>query len=207
MDRTRRGVRLLSASLTRGRVLRTDVQPAMAAISGPYRPSNTSANMRVRLLGNSETPAFMAARNTILGLGHCICGTDDPCDIAVAPLLTEKVPEEKLMEPTLGTLIFHPSPLPYGRGAASIKWAYRRSEPITAATWFWADKGLDTGDICEQEIVKIDYALRPRDFYQQHIIPAMLRTLERCLIGIQSGVVRRVPQVEEYSSFDFIEKK
>ena len=49
----------------------------------------------------------------------------------------------------IGTLIFHPSPLPYGRGASSLKWAYRRGEPITAATWLWADSGYDTGDICE----------------------------------------------------------
>ena len=114
----------------------------------------------------------------------------------------EKIPEDELKEPLFGTLIFHPSPLPYGRGASSIKWAYKRHEPITAATWFWADSGFDTGDICEQEIVKIDYDLRPRDFYEQHIIPAMLRTLERCLNGISNGFQRRIPQVEMYATFD-----
>ena len=102
----------------------------------------------------------------------------------------------------MGTLIFHPSPLPYGRGASSIRWAYRRKEPIAAATWFWADNGLDTGDICEQEIIKIDYSLRPREFYEQEIIPAMRRTLERCLNNLQMGIKRRVPQVEKYATFD-----
>jgi len=38
----------------------------------------------------------------------------------------------------------------------------RRKEPITAATWFWATDKLDAGDICEQEIIKIDYNLRPK---------------------------------------------
>ena len=99
-------------------------------------------------------------------------------------------------------MIFHPSPLPYGRGASSIRWAYRRREPITAATWFWADIGLDTGDICEQEIVKIDYDLQPREFYELDIIPAMRRTLERCLNGLQMGIKRRIPQVEKYATFD-----
>ena len=69
-------------------------------------------------------------------------------------------------------------------------------------TCFWADSSLDTGDICEQEIVKIDYNLRPREFYELDIIPAMRRMFERCLNGIQMGVRRRVPQVEKYATFD-----
>ena len=113
-----------------------------------------------------------------------------------------KVSDEELKEANWGTLIFHPSPLPYGRGASSIKWAYKRGEPITAATWFWADSGYDTGDICEQEIVKIDYDAQPRVFYEREIIPAMIRTLGRCLDNIGKGIIRRIPQVEAYSTYD-----
>lgn len=58
------------------------------------------------------------------------------------------------------------------------------------------------GDICEQEIVKIDYNLRPREFYELEIIPAMRRTLERCLNDLQMGIKRRVPQVGKYATFD-----
>lgn len=88
------------------------------------------------------------------------------------------------------------------RGAASIRNAYKRGEPITAATWFWANDRYDAGDICEQEIVAINHFLRPREFYEAHIIPAMGRTLERALIAIERGYIRAVPQVEEYSSYD-----
>lgn len=159
--------------------------------------------MVVKILGSKDTAAYNAAKSIVLSRGCKICSDDCSCyHLAIAPLLTEKIPDEALREPLLGTLIFHPSPLPYGRGASSIKWAYRRHEPITAATWFWADNGYDTGDICEQEVVRIDYELRPRDFYEQHVIPAMQRTLERCLNGIKNGSPRRVPQVHEYSSFD-----
>ena len=135
-----------------------------------------------------------------LSLGHKIVESD--ANLAIAPLLTKKVSNEELSEPLFGTLIFHPSPLPYGRGASAIRWAYRRKEPITAATWFWANDKLDAGDICEQEIVKIDYDLRPRDFYEKHVIPAMCRTLERCLSAVQIGFKRQIPQVEEYASYD-----
>lgn len=53
---------------------------------------------------------------------------DETCffvDVAIAPLLTEKIRGEELAEPKLGTLIFHLSPLPYGRGASSIQWTIR----------------------------------------------------------------------------------
>jgi hypothetical protein len=70
--------------------------------------------------------------------------------------------------------------------------------PITAATWFWATDD----DICEQEIVKIDYNLRPREFYERHIIPTMCRTLERGLTGVEEGLKRRIKQVEEYATYD-----
>lgn len=159
--------------------------------------------MIVRIYGNENTAAYLAAKALTERLGHTVANNSDTfAHVAVAPLLTEILPEAVLHEPVYGTLIFHPSPLPYGRGASAIKYAYKRNEPITAATWFWADAGIDTGDICEQEIVKIDHDLRPRDFYERDIIPAMIRTLERSLENLEKGIVRRVPQVEKYSTYD-----
>ncbi len=159
--------------------------------------------MIVKILGNRDTLAYREAEHTVKALGHAVWDeTYFFADVAIAPLLTEKLDEAALSEPELGTLIFHPSPLPYGRGASSIRWAYRRKEPVTAATWFWADAGLDTGDICEQEIVAIDYSLSPREFYELDIIPAMRRTLERCLNGLSMGIRRRIPQVAKYATFD-----
>lgn len=159
--------------------------------------------MTVRILGEVGTAAHSAARAVVESLGHKVDdGTYFVVDLAIAPFLTRIIPARELEEPLRGTLIFHPSPLPYGRGASAIKWAYRRGEPVTAATWFWADSGLDTGDICEQEIVKIDHSARPRDFYERDVIPAMTRTLTRALIDIALGRIRRVPQVEQHATYD-----
>jgi len=77
-----------------------------------------------------------------------------------------------------------------------------RHEPVTAATWFWANDKLDGGDICQQEIVKIDYGLTPKEFYYRHMIPAMLRTLDRALIDLERGFKRAIKQVDEFSSYD-----
>lgn len=74
--------------------------------------------------------------------------------IAIAPLPTKRMGDEELTGPNLGALIFRPPPLPYGPDPR----ADRRKKPIAAATWFWADRGLDTGDICKQEIAQTDTA-------------------------------------------------
>ena len=159
--------------------------------------------MVIKILGYSTSAAYEEAERVIKMLGHAVWDeTYFYADLAVAPLLTEKISFEQINEPRLGTLIFHPSPLPYGRGASAIRWAYDRAEPVTAATWFWADSGLDTGDICEQEIIKLDCLVSPKEFYLNDIIPALGRTLERCLNGVQKGFIRRIPQVEKYATFD-----
>lgn len=159
--------------------------------------------MVIDILGDKNTRAYNEARRICVELGHAVTdGSHFVIDLAIAPLLTIKLSDEELATPLIGTLIFHPSPLPWGRGAASIRNAYKRGEPITAATWFWANDRYDAGDICEQEIVAINHFLRRREFYEAHIIPAMGRTLERALIAIERGYIRAVPQVEEYSSYD-----
>jgi methionyl-tRNA formyltransferase len=162
--------------------------------------------MKIELLGSNTTDAYKLAYRLLSELGHKVASRWEQPDIAVAPLLTDILSAEELFRPLHGTLIFHPSPLPYGRGASAIKWAYRRKEPVTAATWFWANEKLDAGNICEQEIVKIDYALRPREFYERDILPAMLRTLKRAIEGIALGCKREIPQIEKYASYDGIIK-
>lgn len=159
--------------------------------------------MVIKILGNKDTAAYKAAELFVKAKGHQVWEEGFfMCHLAIGPLLTEKIPEDELNEPVYGTLVFHPSPLPYGRGASSIRWAYKRGEPITAATWFWADSGYDTGDICEQEIIRIDYNVRPRVFYENEVIPAMLRTLGRCLDGLEKGIFRRIPQIGKYATYD-----
>lgn len=158
--------------------------------------------MKVAILGDNMTAAYAAARQIVIHLGHNIVTDPAAAEVAIAPLLTEIIPASKLTLPKYGTLIFHPSPLPFGRGASSLKWAFKRQDVITAATWFWADRGIDTGPICEQEIITIDHNLRPREFYEKHIIPAMERTLKRCLNSLSIGFKREIEQIEQYSTYE-----
>lgn len=160
--------------------------------------------MVIKVIGSKDTAAYMAAVGVVRELGHTVdYGSHFYSDLTIAPLLTQKLTQEELNESIHGVLIFHPSPLPHGRGASAIKWAYSRNEPITAATWLWANDKMDAGDICEMEIVKIDYSMSPRQFYEAHMLPALERTLKRCLNAIAQGYKRKVPQVEAYSTFDY----
>lgn len=173
----------------------------MEATSGLYKALNMWA-MKVKIIGDPVTPAYRRAEDLLAEMDIDVVPEAGQADLAIAPLLTEILPLCEILKPKYGTLIFHPSPLPYGRGASAIKWAFKRGEPISAATWFWADAGIDTGPICEQEIIRIDHSIRPRDFYELHVLPAMARTLKRCLNNLKKGYKRAVEQSHEHATYD-----
>jgi methionyl-tRNA formyltransferase len=63
--------------------------------------------------------------------------------------------------PRLGTIGFHPSPLPIGRGPSPIINSILSGWKSSAVTMFYIDDGTDTGDIIDQSFFKIeddDYA-------------------------------------------------
>lgn len=130
--------------------------------------------------------------------------TDDPtlAGFALAPLLKRILTHYEYTAPALGTLIFHPSILPYHRGPDAIRWAVQLGEHVSGVTWFWCDGGLDTGPICEQEPVLLRIGESPGRAYHSRFVPAGLRALERALAGIASGNPRMVPQDESLATYE-----
>ena len=64
--------------------------------------------MVVKILGNSDTTAYKEAERVVKSLGLAVWNENYFfVDVAIAPLLIEKVSNEELAEPNLGTLIFH----------------------------------------------------------------------------------------------------
>jgi methionyl-tRNA formyltransferase len=158
--------------------------------------------MTVYVIGDREQPMVQACLGVLRD--EAVEVVDDPAaaTVAIAPRLTVKIGAEELAKPEFGTLIFHPSLLPRHRGPDSIKWAFKLGEGYTGATWFWADDGLDTGDICEQEVVAILPDERPREFYDRAIIPVALRLLRYIVKDLARGVVRRRPQQHENATYE-----
>ena len=123
-------------------------------------------------------------------------------EVAIAPLLTRKLPRREYAAPRLGTLIFHPSALPYRRGPDAIRHTVAAGERVSAATWFWCDEGLDTGDICEQEPVVLLPGESAGRAYHTRFCPAGLTALRRALLGILAGEPRRIRQDEALATYD-----
>src|SRR3990172_3475737 len=154
----------------------------------------------------SAQPAALAfeqaCRDAAAGHGFALVGSPREATVAVAPLLTCKLDQAEWAAALLGTLIFHPSALPLHRGPDAIRQALAAEERVSAASWFWCDGGLDTGPICEQEVVVLDLQERAREAYARRFIPAALRALDRALRGIVDGAPRRVPQEDRLGSYE-----
>ena len=121
---------------------------------------------------------------------------------ALAPKLQVKLSRPQWSAPALGTLIFHPSLLPYRRGPDAIRWTVGKGEKLAGISWFWCDSGLDTGPVCEQQVLLLVDGESAGRAYHTRYIPAGLRALERAVAGIRAGMPRRVPQDEAAATYE-----
>jgi len=153
--------------------------------------------MVIKLLSSYNGAALAGCEEMLRKMGHEVytSGALFYCDLVICPDLDTLLTAAQLSEPIIGTLVFHPSPLPRMRGRNAIKRQYEAGDKVGGGTWFWATSGIDNGDICEQEITIINPAVRPREYYETKIIPLMLRTLERAVTGIGAGAARKISQL------------
>jgi methionyl-tRNA formyltransferase len=83
-----------------------------------------------------------------------------------------------------------------------VRWAVSAGETYTGVSWFWADAGLDTGPVCEQDVIAISPGESPGQLYRSKMIPAGLRCLRRLLVDLANGHRRSVPQNEEAATYE-----
>lgn len=152
--------------------------------------------MTIKVLSSYYGTAFSQTVKLLRSMGHDVFekGALFSCDLIVCPDYDVILSDTELSFPDIGVLVFHPSPLPRMRGRNAIKRQYAAGDKLGGGTWFWASSGIDNGDICEQELVMIEPQIRPREYYQTKIIPLMVRTLERAILGIESGKIRKIKQ-------------
>ena len=82
--------------------------------------------------------------------------------------------------PRLGTIGFHPSPLPRLRGRAVIPWTIILGEQRSGSSLFWIDEGTDTGPIVLQERFELDLRETAATLYARHT-DALARMLPRAV--------------------------
>lgn len=105
------------------------------------------------------------------------------------------LPDEVWQMPPLGTFNLHASLLPKYRGAAPINWAVIKGETETGVTTFFLKHEIDTGDIIQQEKIKILPEDNVGDVHDKlmHLGAEMvLETVE----NIEKGEVSPLPQPE-----------
>lgn len=134
--------------------------------------------------------------------GYEPCGDPHFAHFALAPRLTRILKRKDWSAPMLGTLIFHPSILPYRRGADAIRHTIAARERVSGVTWFWCDDGIDTGPICEQEPVLLKPGESAGRAYHSRFVPAGLRSLRRAIGAIHRDEVQRRDQDESLATFD-----
>jgi len=68
----------------------------------------------------------------------------------------------------LGSIGFHPAPLPRMRGRAVIPWTILLGESASASTLFWLDEGTDSGPILLQRHFELSPEESARNLYDKH---------------------------------------
>jgi methionyl-tRNA formyltransferase len=150
--------------------------------------------LKVKILSSYYGSAYHTAVTVINNSGAEIIHSGVP-DIIICPDYDSIIPASDLYGVRYGALIFHPSPLPRMRGRNAIKRQYAAGDKVGGGTWFWANGEIDRGDICEQQICIINKSVRPRDYYENVIIPIMANGLRMALNGIIRAEPRRIKQI------------
>lgn len=102
--------------------------------------------------------------------------------------------KDKLLNfPQMGIVGFHPSELPQNRGRHPIIWALVQGLEKTSSTFFFMDKGVDSGDILSQEDVEIKYEDDAKTLYTK-ITHTALKQIEVFLPLLENRSYKKIPQ-------------
>jgi methionyl-tRNA formyltransferase len=123
-------------------------------------------------------------------------------DLAILAFVTLIVPERILYAPRYKSICFHPSLLPRHRGASGINWAIIAGDAETGVTWFWPDKGIDTGPILIQRRVPIAETDTVGSIYFNTLFPMGIDTMVEAVDLIKSGDAPAIVQDESKATYE-----
>jgi methionyl-tRNA formyltransferase len=104
-------------------------------------------------------------------------------------LLKERV----LNIPPMGVIGYHPAKLPENRGRHPLIWAIALGLENSASTFFFMDKGADSGDILSQVDFNISYQDDAQSVYQK-VINVAVNQIEEFIPKLQSGKYKKIKQ-------------
>jgi len=123
-------------------------------------------------------------------------------DLAILAFVTLIVPERILYQPKFKSICFHPSLLPRHRGASAINWALISGDAETGITWFWPDKGIDTGPILIQKRVPVTDSDTVGSIYFNTLFPMGIEAMIEAVDLIKSGRAPVTIQDESHATYE-----
>jgi methionyl-tRNA formyltransferase len=93
----------------------------------------------------------------------------------------------------LGVVGYHPAALPANRGRHPLIWALVLGLSEIASTFFFMDKGVDSGDVLSQQCISIAEKDDAETLYQK-VIQTALNQLEQFVPAFASSDFQRIPQ-------------
>ena len=123
-------------------------------------------------------------------------------DLLVMAFVTLIVPERILFEPRHNSICFHPSLLPRHRGASAINWTLIQGDAMAGVTWFWPDKGIDTGPILLQRSEPIRDEDTVGSLYFNRLFPLGIETMIEAIELIKAGRAPSIAQDESLATYE-----
>jgi methionyl-tRNA formyltransferase len=123
-------------------------------------------------------------------------------DLAVLAFVTLIVPERVLYAPRHQSICFHPSLLPRHRGASSINWTLIAGDKETGVSWFWPDKGLDTGPILLQKKIPVEPNDTVGSIYFNRLFPLGIESMIEAIELVKNGRAPRLAQDESKATYE-----
>ena len=110
------------------------------------------------------------------------------------------ISKEIFQIPRLGTISFHPTPLPKGRGPSPIINSILEGWKESAVTMFYVDEGTDSGDIIDQSFFKIEEEDYAYDVYKK-CIKASRELIKRNISNVLYETSSRHPQDDDNATY------
>ncbi|XP_071984943.1 cytosolic 10-formyltetrahydrofolate dehydrogenase [Engystomops pustulosus] len=128
-------------------------------------------------------------------------------ELNVLPFCSQFIPMEVIDAPSHGSIIYHPSILPRHRGASAINWTLMQGDKTGGFTVFWADDGLDTGNILLQKECEVLPDDTVNSIYNRFLFPEGVKGMVEAVRLIAQGSAPRIAQPTEGATYDPIQKK
>jgi len=99
----------------------------------------------------------------------------------------------------MGVIGYHPAKLPKNRGRHPLIWALALGLERSASTFFFMDKGADSGDILSQVDFEITYQDDARNLYDKVVNIALIQ-IEEFIPLLEKGAYTRIKQNDKESN-------